>query len=195
MRGQTIHILLVSVGTVPSGDTQKKAQCRKQKKDQGNMLPAATVPAVATVNQVQSSPPDEDTFWIFAVSASSRRNARILVDSGADEHVCPTDFAASTPLRPAKGGTPCDAQGHMIEARSTRTVYMRLGPEGQGVGAEFFRVTNVKRPILSMRNLAKQGFRFEAGPTGCKMSNGDRSVTLYVVKDSLWVGVHSLHDG
>ena len=41
----------------------------------------------------------------------------------------------------------CEAQGHVIEAHGTRTVYMRLGPEGQGVGAEF-RVTNMKSPIL-----------------------------------------------
>ena len=37
----------------------KKAQCRKQK-DQKSKPPATTVQAVATVNQVQSSPPDED---------------------------------------------------------------------------------------------------------------------------------------
>ena len=63
---------------------------------------------------------------------------------------------------------------------------MRLGPEGQSVGAEF-RVTNMRTPILSMGRLVKQGYRFEAGLTGCKMSKGDRSATLDVVKNSLWV--------
>ena len=53
------------------------------------------------VSQVQSFSSD-DSFWVFAVSASSGRNARILVDSGADEHVCPTDFASATPLGPTK---------------------------------------------------------------------------------------------
>ena len=62
----------------------KKAQCRKQKKDQGGTPPAATIQAVE--------------------SASSERNARNLVDSSADEHACPTNFASATPLRPAKGG-------------------------------------------------------------------------------------------
>ena len=38
-----------------------------------------------------------------------------------------------------------------------------------------------------MGKLVKQGYRFEAGPTGCKMSKSDRSVTLDVVKNSLWV--------
>ena len=60
-----------------------------------------------------------------------------------------------------RGGMLYDAQGHMIEAHGTRTLYMRLGPEGQSVGAEF-RVTNVRTPILSMGKLV------EAGPTGCK---------------------------
>ena len=151
----------------------KTAQCKKQKKDKGSKPPAVT---------------DEDSFWIFAVGASSGRNARILVDSGADEHVCPTYFASAT--GPAKGATLYDTQGHMVEAHGTRTVHMRLGPEGQSVGAEF-RVTNVKTPIFSMGKLVKQGYRSEAGPTGCNVSKGDRSVTLDVVKNSL----RSLHDG
>ena len=152
-----------------------------QEKDQGSKPPAATVQAVAAVHQVPSSPPDEDAFWIFAVSAP-----RILVDSGADEHVCPKSFASAPPLGLVKGGTLHDAQGHVIEAHGTRTVYMRLGPEGQIVGARF-RVTNVKTPVLSTGKLVKQGYRFEAGPTGCNMSKGDRSVTLDVVKNSLWL--------
>ena len=70
----------------------------------------------------------------------------------------------------------------------TRTVYMRFGPEGQSVGAEF-RVTSVTSLMLGMGKLVKQGCQFEAGPTECKMSSGDRSVTLDVVKNSLWVDV------
>ena len=59
------------------------------------------------------------------MNALSGRNAGILVDSGADEHV------SVTPVGPAKGDTFYDAQGHMIEAHGTRTVYMKLGSEGQ----------------------------------------------------------------
>ena len=77
-----------------------------------------------------------------------------------------------------------DAQGHMIEAHGTRTVYMRLGLEGQSVGA-VFRVTSVRTQILGLGKLVKQDYRFEAGPTGCKMSKSDRTVTLDVVKISL----------
>ena len=69
----------------------------------------------------------------------------------------------------------------MIEGHGAR-------PEGQSVGAEF-RVTTVRTPILCMRKLVKQGHRFEAGPTDCKMSRGDRSVALDDVKSSLWVDV------
>ena len=65
-------------------------------------------------------------------------------------------------------------RGHMIEAHGTRTVYMRLGPQDQSVGAEL-RVTNVRTRILSIGKFVKQGWRFEAGPTGCKMSKRDRS--------------------
>ena len=80
-----------------------------------------------------------------------------------------------TPLGPTKGGTLYDAQGHMIEPHGTRTVCKRLGREGHSkrlgreglsAGAEV-RVTSVKSPILSMK---RQGYRFGAGPTVCKMS-------------------------
>ena len=108
----------------------KKAQRRGLKRDQGGKPPAAAAQAAATMNQVQSSPPDEDSFWIFAVGASSGRNARFLVGRGADEHVCPTDFASATLLGPTKGSMLFDAQQHVIEAHGTRTVYMRLGPDG-----------------------------------------------------------------
>ena len=120
----------------------KKVQCPKQKKDQGSQPPAAAVQAVATVNHIRSSDGSEDSFWVVAVSASRGRNARILVDSGADEHECRTNFASATPLGPDKGGMVYDAHG-------TRTLYLRPGPEGQSVGAEF-RVMNVRTPILSM---------------------------------------------
>ena len=45
----------------------------------------------------------------------------------------------------------------------------------------------MKSPILSIGKLVKQGYKFEAGPTVCKMSTGNRSVTLDIVKISVWV--------
>ena len=97
------------------------------------------------MSQNRSSGADGDSLWIFTV------------DSGAYEHVSPTDFASATPLEPTKGSMLCDAQGHVIEAHGTRTVYMRLGPEGQSVCADL-RVTNVKSPNLRMGKLVKQGY-------------------------------------
>ena len=40
----------------------KKAQCSMLKRDHGSKLTAAAGQAAATVNHVQSSPPDEDSF-------------------------------------------------------------------------------------------------------------------------------------
>ena len=94
-------------------------------------------------------------------------------------------FAPATLLEPIKGGTLCDAQGHMIEAHGSRTVYIRKSE---------FRVTNVKSPILSMEKLVKQGYPCEAGLTLYKLSTGDRSVTLDGEEFSLGVR-QSLHDG
>ena len=71
----------------------------------------------------------------------------------------------------------------MVEGHGMGTVYMRLGPEGQSVGAEF-RVMSVKSPILSMEKLVaglKQDLLFSKSPKGI------RSVTLDVVKNYLLV--------
>ena len=92
------------------------------------------------------------------------------------------DFASVTPPGPTEGGTHHDAQGHMIQVHGTRSVYISLGREGNCQGAEY-RVTNVRTPIVSMGELVKQGYRFEAGPTGCKISKRDRGVTVEVVRD------------
>ena len=71
---------------------------------------------------------------------------------------------------------------------------MRLRLQGQSVGADL-SVANVKSPILSMEKVVKQGDKFEAGPTRCKVSRGNRSVTLDVVKKFSVGGRHSLHNG
>ena len=43
----------------------------------------------------------------------------------------------------------------------------------------------------SIEKLIKEGYQFEAGQTGCKMSKGDRSVTLDVVQSSVSVDVRA----
>ena len=63
----------------------KKSQCIKQKEDQGPL--AATAQGVETVSQIQAG--EYRALWVFVVSASGGRNAKLLVGSGADEHVCP----------------------------------------------------------------------------------------------------------
>ena len=43
----------------------------------------------------------------------------------------------------------------------------------------------------SMEKLIKEGYQFEARQTGCKMSKGDRSVTLDAVQSSLSVRAYT----
>ena len=78
----------------------------------------------------------------------------------------------------------------MIESHGTRFAYMRVGPEGQSEVAEFI-VGSVTSQILSVGKFVKQGYQFEAGPTMCKLSNDDRSVTLDVMKISFRVAVRA----
>ena len=137
------------------------------------------------MSQVQSTPLEEGFLWIFAYGRIEwtecanlfrqwRRRTRL------PDGLCIIYFFWTT------SSILNDAQGHVIEVHGTRTAHMRLRLQGQSVCADF-SVANVKSPILSMEKVVKQGDKFEAGPTRCKRSRGNRSVTLDVVKNSLWV--------
>ena len=158
----------------------------------GGKPQAAEAQAAATMNQVQSSPPDEDSFWMFVVGAPSGRNARILFESGADEHVCPTDLASATPLGADQGQ-------HAL--RCTRTRGRSSWRENCVHEARTRRSERGCRIQCHKREITDPQHR-EVGQTGlqvrdrlCAMSRGNRSLTLDVVKNTLWVERRSLHDG
>ena len=86
------------------------------------------------------------------------------------------DFATTANLGLVKDGMHYDAQGQEIEAVGMRTVFMRLGPEGQDLSAEF-RDTNVHSPSSAWENLSSEASSSRQDLHGCKTSSGSRSAT------------------
>ena len=139
--------------------------------------------------------------WVLTVSSEvavaehNGRTAWILVDSGSDEHCCPTTWLeglgqddASEPkfLRDAQGGT--------VQTKGARKFRLRL--EGSSVSSGEFRVigaeakfqlSNVREPILSMGKLGDSGFDFvTAGRTGF-MVRGDLRVPMTMRRNSWYI--------
>ena len=83
-----------------------------------------------------------------------------------------------------KGGTPHDAQGHVIAAHGTRTMSMRLEPEGQSVGAG----VQIHEPKITDPNHGEVG---QARLPSRSSVTCDRSVSLDVVDNSLWADVRA----
>ena len=135
----------------------KRAQCKKRARDLGTSPGAPGVQAVTgedrpggNMNQVRAEDLADDesedgSLWVFAVSTRHHHgeSVKVLVDSGADEHVCPRGYASLAATSSTTWGTLYDAQGNVIKATGTRTVYLRLGPESQLVSADV-RVTDVQ---------------------------------------------------
>ena len=89
----------------------------------------------------------------------------ILVDSGAEIHVCPPSFGDGSPLAPASGNMVIrSAGGHQLEYFGQRRVHMETG-NGEKVQVDF-HVAAVKRPILSVGLLISKGFGVVFGTGG-----------------------------
>ena len=183
----------------------KRADCKKRARDTAGKPGGGQTAAVAadeetssfttsstrqvTTSYVEEQADADISLWIFAVASvgdRARDPARILVDSGADEHVCPWDYAGGAVTGPALGGKLFDAQGGEIERGGTRRVYLRLGPEEKLVMVDF-KVASVNCPILSLGKLLRQGYHVDAGPSHSSLKKGDEQVTMAVHRNSLWV--------
>ena len=122
---------------------------------------------------------------LVAVSGIMHMSHYVLIDSGADEHVCPVDFMTSVPLHKSTGGIMHDAQGNCIPEQGTRDVFLRLA-RGR-IAKVTFRVANVKNPILSLGRLIREGFDFALRGGSCIMSRGGEGIALEIHRNSTWL--------
>ncbi|CAE8640336.1 unnamed protein product [Polarella glacialis] len=102
---------------------------------------------------------------------------RLMVDSGAFDHVCPVTFMPDVPIQPMDGdtspaitadGTPLVAIGHKV-VRCVLQTGRRLRIR--------FKVMPIKRPLLSVGRLRRQGFGSYFPPEPSYQGGGEAFLT------------------
>ena len=117
----------------------------------------------------------------------------VLVDTGADDHVCPETFLPDAESWDDGGATPpVDAQGGQLSTGRMRKVFLLAGFGARGAPIPcVFRVGKTRAPILSAGKLARAGFHVSLGPDGGSLARGSLSVRLEVHRSSLWLPCHA----
>ena len=83
----------------------------------------------------------------------------LLVDSGADDHICHPDFAKESPLKKSVKLTLADLQGNPLSHHGTRHVNLRVGTQGQRANI-VFQIAAISDNILSLGKLLRNRFVF-----------------------------------
>ena len=82
---------------------------------------------------------EDSSSWCFATVSTPRgpSGGTLLVDSGADDHICYPDFAQESPSEKSTTLTLRDVQGNPLSQHGTRHVNLRVGTQGQRVNIDF----------------------------------------------------------
>ena len=104
-------------------------------------------------SDVDSEDVDMDSSsWRFAALNNPRGPAgTLLVDSGADDHICHPDFATEFPLKKSAGVKLRDVQGNPLSHHGTRHVNWSVGTRGQGANIDF-QIADIFDNFLSFKN-------------------------------------------
>ena len=98
----------------------------------------------------------DSTSWCFAALNNPRGPAgTLLVDFGADGHICHPDFAKEFP-----GVTLRDVQGNPLSHHGTRHVNLSVSTRGQRANIDF-QIADISNNILSLGKLLRNGFVFK----------------------------------
>ena len=101
----------------------------------------------------------DSSSWCFAAMNTSRNPAgTLLVDGGADDHICHPDFAKEFPLKKTVNLTR-DVQGNPLSGHGTRHVNLRVGTQGQRANIDF-QIADISDNIPSLGKLLRNGFVF-----------------------------------
>ena len=112
-------------------------------------------------SDVDSDGTDVDSSsWCFAaLNTPNGLAGTLLVDSGADDHICHPDFAKEFPLKKNAGLTLRDVQGKPLTHHGTRHVNLSVGARGQRANIDF-QIADTSDNILSLGKLSRNGFVF-----------------------------------
>jgi len=151
------------------------------------VVPPPFICGTCDISSGPSSRPDVG--WIMGVAAESEDlvGSPILLDSGSDEHMCPTHWHRDADtLGPGPGGQLRDVQGGVIEDQGRRWVTMDLpsadGNDAPVVASSCFTVGNVSEPIISVGKLVRSGGQCHfGGPLGSYVELGGRRIPVELV--------------
>ena len=103
----------------------------------------------------------DSTSWCFAALNNPRgRAGTLLVDFGADGHICHSEFAKESPLKKSAGVTLRDVQGNPSSHHGTRHVNQSVGTRGQRANIDF-QIADISDNKLSLGKLLRNGFVFK----------------------------------
>jgi hypothetical protein len=120
---------------------------------------------------------------------ANRQPVHMLLDSGADDHFVPPEFADEiTAVPEIDDHKYFDAQGQRVFSQGHRTIpFALLGGPFYVPAVITFRIANVKRVILSLGKLKKAGFGFMLDTDPMTMTFAGRHVKIDLVANSLEV--------
>eukprot|EP00971_Amphidinium_carterae_P164138 3253996-Amphidinium_carterae.1 len=111
--------------------------------------------------------------WIMTMSTAAEPMAdqQLLIDSGSQIHVCPRSWHEEIPIAVTKPLVVRSAGGHVLKHYGTRRIPLTM--ESGKVWPVTFEVADVKRPILSVHLLVKEGCSVVFAPDRCLVTHGD----------------------
>ena len=188
-----------TTGTMVSGKRNSRgADCRTRLDQQKNgavagvQEPESAAEGVkaAQWSDVDSEDVDMDSSsWCFAALNNPRGPAgTLLVDSGADDHICHPDFAKEFPLKKSAGVTLRDVQGNPLSHYGTRHFNLSVGTRRQRTNIDF-QIADISDNIISLEKLLRNGFvfNFRGENDSIMYHHRDRTTTvpLFLHKNSL----------
>ena len=95
--------------------------------------------------------------WCFAaVTTPTKLAGTLLVDSGADDHICHPEYAKESPSKKSTGLKLRDVQGNTLSHHGTRHVNLTVGTQGQRANIDF-QVADISDDRLSLDKLLRNG--------------------------------------
>ena len=141
-----------------SGVSMVKAASEAGSQRQVGMVRYSSGDGLDTDSGSEDIPEEQEPRWVFGVrsccAVERHREDYVVVDSGSDEHMCPTDWHPEAILLPASGANPLmDVQGGLIpeDGQKEVEVIMTDGTTGEQITAksQFVVSASVREPLWS----------------------------------------------
>eukprot|EP00971_Amphidinium_carterae_P328914 6461044-Amphidinium_carterae.1 len=194
---------------------QQQPQQQQQQPQQQPSSSSSSAPHRGQTSQVHAevaAVKEEEADWVLAICASAAdvsqcatqqmvmgdneggHTCYILLDSGSDEHVAPSEFYPAGKEVTGSCLTLTDVQGHPITERSTKArevPFCLVAEDGSHINAKaVVQIAPVRGPVLSCGKLWRAGYKVCETHDGqpC-LRKGSKFVPLHLRRNSLYLKV------